>query len=204
MAELADALDLGSSGETHGGSNPPSRNSQLRNDLRESFASSTILWTLKFRATVLRSAVQRRCIVRSQSVSFNRRLVFEDSAQRSRYTPLDTLTKAVPGEDRAQGRPVGRMQIDLRVRPTKAGEFPTADSRVHILTETRTVLLSGIVIRETRPGWTTLELPPLEAWEQPLRWVTPVERERIESPQFYRLPEHHLTAKFLAQRMGTG
>ncbi len=64
--------------------------------------------------------------------------------------------------------------------------------------------LSGIVIRETRPGWMTLEVPPLEAWEQPLRWVTPVERERIESPQFYRSLEYHLTAKFLAQRMGTG
>ncbi len=50
----------------------------------------------------------------------------------------------------------------------------------------------------------TLEVPPLEAWEQPLRWVTPVERERIESPQFYRSLEHHLTAKFLAQKMGTG
>ena len=125
-------------------------------------------------------------------------------AQRNPHSPLDTLTRAIPGEDRAQGRPVDRMQIDLRVRPTKAGESPTADARVRILTETRPVLLSGIVIRETRPGWMTLEVPPLEAWEQPLRWVTPVERERIESPQFYRSLEHHLTAKFLAQKMGTG
>ncbi len=33
MAELADAPDLGSGGETHGGSSPPSRTSDLSNAL---------------------------------------------------------------------------------------------------------------------------------------------------------------------------
>jgi hypothetical protein len=28
-----------------------------------------------------------------------------------------------------------------------------------------------------------LGVPPLEHWEEPLKWLTPAERERIESPQ---------------------
>ena len=62
--------------------------------------------------------------------------------------------------------------------------------------------LRGIVVREPRPGWVTLEVPPLEAWEEPLRWLTREERERerIESPEFYQTLQEHLTRKYLRAR----
>jgi hypothetical protein len=55
--------------------------------------------------------------------------------------------------------------------------------------------LSGIVIREPRPGWVTLEVPPLEEWREPLKSLTREERERVEWPDFYRTRQEHLTQK---------
>ena len=66
----------------------------------------------------------------------------------------------------------------------------------------RPVRLNRIVIRDPRPGWVSLEVPPLESWEEPLRWLTPQQRERIESADFYRLLQEHLTRRYLA--MGSG
>jgi hypothetical protein len=59
------------------------------------------------------------------------------------------------------------------------------------------VHLDGIVVREPRPGWVTLEVPPLEAWENRLRWLLPEQRERVESPGFFQLVQEHVV---LAQR----
>jgi hypothetical protein len=50
----------------------------------------------------------------------------------------------------------------------------------------------------------SLELPPLERWDRPLRWLTPEQRERIESPEFYRLLQEHVSRRFLAERRGAG
>ena len=41
---------------------------------------------------------------------------------------------------------------------------------------------------------------PLEAWAEPLRWLTPVERERVESAQFYQLLQQHVTHRYLAAK----
>ncbi len=57
-------------------------------------------------------------------------------------------------------------------------------------------------MREPRPGWVTLEVPPLEAWEQRLCWLTRAERERVESPEFYRLVQEHAARKYLAMKRG--
>ena len=64
--------------------------------------------------------------------------------------------------------PMGRMQIDVRLRP---GDPTAADAEAIIFSEDRYVHLDGIVVREPRPGWVTLQVPPLEAWESRLRWL---------------------------------
>jgi|GEM_PF-1633594 len=89
------------------------------------------------------------------------------------------------------------MQIDVRMRKEEAG---VADVKLTILSEDRYVHWDGIVVREPRPGWTTPEVPPLESWEQPLCWVTAEQRERIESPESYKLLQEHVTRKFLARK----
>ena len=39
--------------------------------------------------------------------------------------------------------------------------------------------------------------PPLEMWAEPLRWLTPQQRERIESAEFYELLQREITRRFL-------
>jgi hypothetical protein len=86
------------------------------------------------------------------------------------------------------------MQIQVRHRP---GE-QAADVKVTILSNDHHVRLDGIVVRQPRPGWVTLVVPPLEAWEKPLLWLTPPQRERIESPEFYKLLQEQIGRRYLA------
>jgi len=68
----------------------------------------------------------------------------------------------------------------------------------------RLVQLDGIVVREIRPGWAALEVPNLERWEHPLSWLTPQQRQRVESAVFYKLLQEHVSRRFLAGRSGAG
>ena len=58
------------------------------------------------------------------------------------------------------------MQIEACPR---SGE-QTADVKLAILSDGHSVYLEGIVARQPRSGWITLDSPPLEAWEQPLHY----------------------------------
>jgi hypothetical protein len=49
-----------------------------------------------------------------------------------------------------------------------------------------------------------MELPPLEAWQRPMLWLTPEQRERIEEANFYQLLQTHVTRKFLALKGSRG
>ena len=115
--------------------------------------------------------------------------------QQQIQSPLDTLVGKRASQACPPGvRPAGRMRIDLRRRP---GE-PSADVTLTILSEDHDVALGGIVVREPRPGWITLEVPPLEAWHESLLWLTPPQRERIESPEFYKLLQEQIGRRYLA------
>ena len=59
-------------------------------------------------------------------------------------------------------------------------------------------------LREARPGWLTLDVPPLEAWAESMKWLTPAQWERIESPDFYRLLQREVTRRYLARIRGPG
>jgi hypothetical protein len=110
-------------------------------------------------------------------------------------SPLDVLNRA----QRPTGpKPVGRLRVELNLRKDDRG---VADVALEILTQPRSIRLRGIVVREPRPGWVTLEVPPLEMWEEPLRWLTREERERVESPEFYQTLQEHLTRKYLSARV---
>jgi hypothetical protein len=123
--------------------------------------------------------------------------------EREVRSPLDVLNgcgRGVQPKDYPQS--VGRMRVQLIARCGSNEEAHSADVVLTILTDTRPIRLSGIVVQEPRPGWVTLEVPPLEAWAEPLRWVTPSERDRIESPQFFQLLQGVLTNRYLTQKAG--
>jgi hypothetical protein len=86
------------------------------------------------------------------------------------------------------------MQIQIRRRPN---DPLSAEVELSIFNDDRFIYLEGIVVREPRPGWVTLEIPPLEAWEKPMRWLTPQQRERVESPDFFRIVQDHAIRKYL-------
>ena len=93
-------------------------------------------------------------------------------------------------------RSVGRLRIELQHRPTDAEAVPTADVTLTIVTDPQPVELTGIVVREARPGWLTLDAPPLERWEEPMRWLTPEQKTRIESAEFYELLQREVVRRF--------
>ena len=120
--------------------------------------------------------------------------------QQQIQSPLDVLNgKARPALAPPARKPVGRMQIDVRLRP---GEAATAEAI--IFSEDRYVHLDGMLVHEPRPGWVTLQIPPLEAWEDRLRWLLPEQRERVESPEFFGLLQQHVTRRYLALKPKTG
>jgi site-specific recombinase XerD len=126
--------------------------------------------------------------------------------QQQIQSPLDKLTGntqpcpspqqiGLPRSPAPVAQPVGRMQILVRRRQ---GEAAVADVELSIFTDDRYIDLNGIVVREPRPGWTTIEIPPLEKWEKPMRWLLPEQRERIQSPDFFQLLQTHVTRKYLS------
>jgi hypothetical protein len=116
--------------------------------------------------------------------------------QQQIQSPMDVLNgKARPALAPPAQKPVGRMQIDVRLRP---GDPTTADAEAIIFSEVRYVHLDGIVVREPQPGWVTLQVPPLEAWESRLLWLLPEQRERVETPEFFQLVQQHVTRRYLA------
>ncbi len=93
------------------------------------------------------------------------------------------------------------MQLQLQPRRGEAA----ADVKLTIVSDdARYVHLEGIVVREARPGYVSLELPPLEAWRQPIAWLTPEQRERIQEASFYKLVPEHTARNFLAFKHSPG
>jgi len=89
------------------------------------------------------------------------------------------------------------LRIELQPRPRSAETVPAADVTLTIVTDPRPVTLTGIMVREARPGWLTLDVPPLEHWEEPMKWLTPEQKTRIESAEFYEMLQREVARRFL-------
>jgi hypothetical protein len=88
----------------------------------------------------------------------------------------------------------------MRLQLSKTADPRSAAVELTIFTDKRQVTLGGITVREARPGWVTLDLPPWERWEESLGQLSRREHERLESPDFYNLLQRHATARYLAWR----
>jgi site-specific recombinase XerD len=116
---------------------------------------------------------------------------------RSMQSPLDVMEGKKPVPIRAKSKPaVGRLQIHMRPAPDSTE--PKAQVTLAVQTETRSIYFTGIVVRQQRPGWHTLELPALEDWNEPASWLTPPQRERFVSPEFYKMLEGEISRRFTA------
>ncbi len=114
--------------------------------------------------------------------------------ERQVRSPLDVLSGDRGSQSLVQ--PVGRMRLQL----TETADPRSAAVQLTIFTDNRQVTLGGITVREARPGWVTLDLPPWERWADALGQLSRREHERLESPDFYALLQRHATTRYLEWR----
>lgn len=111
-------------------------------------------------------------------------------------SPLDAIVKSEPKQNLpAPVKPVGTLRIDVTPSVSDRGTVT-----VTIQNRPAPVVLTGITVHQPRPGWITLDVPPQEDWSDQREQLTPAQRERIESPEFYELLRQQVTQRFLAHR----
>jgi integrase/recombinase XerD len=90
---------------------------------------------------------------------------------------------------------VGLMRIEMRLvgrdQARAALVIPTAQPLVR---------LDGIAIEETRPGWYSIDLPPLETWAPGMTRLSVAQRERLQEPEFYERLRELLVERYLRLR----
>jgi len=104
-------------------------------------------------------------------------------------SPLDVMQQRLASTPK---KPVGKLQIHLQQQSQDPRGARTAKVTLSLKSDGRPIYFTGTVAKEVRPGWVTLEIPPLEQWEESLRWLTPVQRERIESPEFFQMLQREI------------
>ena len=115
-------------------------------------------------------------------------------------TPPAAASALVPAERKKQ--PVGRMRFEITPRPQDKGSLtPVADICLSVMNDPP-VKMDGIVASQPRKGWIALDLPPLERWQEPMKWLCPEQRERIESPEFYQWLQSQISSRYFAMFEG--
>jgi integrase/recombinase XerD len=121
-------------------------------------------------------------------------------------SPLDALAADEPASTASPSRlssselspsrrPVGALGIRF-VRDVDA-RGPLARVTLVVRGEPE-VPLEGIVVREPRPGFIALELPPLEEWQPALSFCDDDVRTRVEEASFYEALRDELARRWLS------
>jgi site-specific recombinase XerD len=117
-------------------------------------------------------------------------------------SPLDVangitdITRPNPQAPKTSSRSVGNLSLHFQPQSSETADVRHCKVTIGIGTKARTIFLTGIVAREIRPGWITLEIPPLEDWDEPMRWLNREQRERIETPEFFELLQREIPSRF--------
>lgn len=137
---------------------------------------------------------------------YTKTAVLKTSAIRS---PLDLIkagsepqqSKTAEAKDSGL-KPVGRLKVEIlpdeknAVCVESGKRSRSAKAAIVVLHQDQEIRLDGIAIREARPGWIAMDLPPVECWENSLRQLPRAQRERIESPPFLEYLRQILAARF--------
>lgn len=57
----------------------------------------------------------------------------------------------------------------------------------------RPIYFTGIMAKEVRPGYVSLDIPALEQWSEPLSWLSRQQRERFEETEFYEMLQREIS-----------
>lgn len=89
---------------------------------------------------------------------------------------------------------MGQLRLHFLQQPGEPN-CRCAKVTVSIFSGDRPIYFTGIAAKEVRPGYVTLEIPPLERWSEPLSWLTRQQRERFEEPEFYELLQREISTR---------
>lgn len=136
-------------------------------------------------------------------VAINKAGQIESPLDRIAHASAATSNKAT--DESRQSSPAKTMQPSVGTLRLSVAS-PSKDERggqaaacsVEIVRSTESVTLPGISIRESRPGWIALDLPPLEDWQTTLAQLPAAQRQRIQEPAFYDLLHRELSRRYLA------
>ena len=103
--------------------------------------------------------------------------------------------RALPSPSAAP-TPVGSMR--LRVTPRADGR--SADVQVAVSDGDVVVVLDDIVLTQQRPTFFALQLPPLEAWQPKLSFLSAEAQARFDDADFYERLRDAVIARFMAAR----
>lgn len=93
---------------------------------------------------------------------------------------------------------IGKLRIVVHPPVADENRESSALCDVEVVRANGCVSLPGIILRESRPGWIALDLPPLEEWQPFLSQLTSQQRERIQEPAFYDLLHKELSRRYLS------
>jgi hypothetical protein len=111
-------------------------------------------------------------------------------------SPLDQLYHLPPRNSTSPRRrpDVGKLRIHFLQQESKA-QCRCAKVTLSIASGQRPIYFTGIIAKEVRPGYVTLEIPPLERWSEPLGWLTRPQRERFVESEFYEMLQREISAR---------
>ena len=118
--------------------------------------------------------------------------------QRRVESPLDAMARQP--ESSLGGESVGRLGLECTA-PYAAGGVRTLDARLVVRGDDgrRLAVLSGVRVREVRPGWAAVELPALELWSDGLSRLSDEQRMRFERPELYERLRVALSERLLGR-----
>lgn len=113
-------------------------------------------------------------------------------------SPLDVLEAEKPtrhAPPAAAIAPKGHLGIELKLVPDDKGLRGEATLLVR---GDPPIRLPGVVVREPRPGFFSIDLPPQESWADELSWLAPDVRARFNEAALYERLRDHLAARYAA------
>ena len=93
----------------------------------------------------------------------------------------------------AKGSPqVGKLKIHLKEDNTSEQTIPQVKVTLEICNGDRPVFFTGIIAKQVRADWITLEIPPLDAWRKEMSWLTPPQRTRFQQAEFFAMLQREI------------
>ena len=111
-------------------------------------------------------------------------------------SPLDQLYHAAPRVPAAKPRRqnVGQLRIHFQQQASNSA-CRVAKVTLSVRSGERHIYFPGIVAKEVRRGYVTLDIPPLEHWVEPLSWLSRSQRERFDEAEFYEMLQREVSTR---------